>query len=144
MVPVTIRRTHDGIDGSLQFLPEKFSDEEQRSSSGRGGSAACDLPKQWEAMYVFDVLIYNEGRGLERMLYDTARWNLMLVQHDRAFKNSRGRPAHLKSAPVVVSQGWREALAELTDEVLAERFSDVLDKRRLKALGTRRDQLLAE
>ena len=144
MVPVTIRRTHDGTDGSLQFLPEKFSDEEQRSSSGRGGSAACDLPKQWAAMYVFDVLIYNEGRGLERMLYDPARWNLMLVQHDRAFKNSRGRPAHLKSAPVVVSQGWREALAELTDEVLAERFSDVLDKRRLKALGTRRDQLLAE
>jgi hypothetical protein len=144
MVPVTARRTHDGIDGSLQFLPEKVSNEKKRSSSGRGGSASCDLPRQWEAMYVFDVLIYNEGRGLERMLYDPARWRLILVEHERAFKNSRGRPAHLESAPVVVSQGWREALTGLTDEVLAEQFSDVLDRRRLKALGTRRDQLLAE
>jgi len=144
MVPVTALRSYDGTDGSLQFLPERTSDEKERSSSGRGGSASCALPQQWEAMYVFDVLIYNEGRNLERMLYDPARWSLMLVAHERAFKSSKGRPAHLKSAPIVVSQGWREALAGLTDEVLDEHFANVLDKRRLKALGTRRDQLLAE
>lgn len=144
MVPVTALREVNGVEGSLQFFPEKSSDETQRSSSGRGSSAPCALPRQWEAMYVFDVLIYNEGRSQHRMLYDPSRWNLILIEHERAFKGVKGRPPHLASASVNVSAGWREALTELTDTVLAEHFIDVLDKRRLKALGTRRDQLLAD
>ena len=144
MVPVTALREVDGTEGSLQFFPEKSKDEAERSSSGRGGSAPCALPSQWEAMYVFDALIYNEGRSLQHMRYLPSRWNLILIEHERAFKAARGRPPHLASAPVDVSDGWREALAELTDSVLAEQFSDVLDKRRLKFLALRRDQLLAE
>ena len=144
MVPVTTLRSVNDTEGSLQFLPEKFSDEAQRSKSGRGSSARCELPWQWGAMYVFDVLIYNEGRNPERMLYDPSRWSLILIEHERAFKNAKGRPSHLKNAPVNVTDGWREALAELNDAELAAQFSDVLDKRRLKALATRRDQLLTE
>jgi hypothetical protein len=94
-------------------------------------------------MYVFDVLIYNEGRSLERMLYDPS-WSLILVEHQRAFKNAKGRPKHLEKAPVDVTDGWRAALAELSDDTLEAEFSDILDKRRLRALGTRRDQLLTE
>ena len=139
MVPVTALRTVDKTDGSLQFLPEKYSDEAQRSESGRGSSARCSLSWQWEAMYVFDVLIYNEGRSLGRMLYDPSQWSLILIEHERAFKSNKGRPAHLKNAPVNVSDGWRVALAELSDEELAAQFSDVLDKRRLKARATRRE-----
>jgi len=144
MVPVTTMRSVNDTEGSLQFLPEKFSDEAQRSKSGRRTSARCELPWQWGAMYVFDVLIYNEGRSLERMLYDPSRWSLILIEHERAFKNAKGRPSHLKNAPVSVSDGWRAALAELNDAELAAQLSDVLDKRRLKALATRRDQLLTE
>jgi hypothetical protein len=144
MVPVTALRTIGKDEGSLQVLPDNTSDEAWRSDSGRGSSARCDLPRQWAAMYVFDVLIYNEGRSLQRMLYDPSQWSLMLIEHERAFKNAKGRPAHLKRAPVEVSNGWRAALAALSDEVLAAQFSDVLDKRRLKALANRRDQLLTE
>ena len=144
MVPVTALREVDGADGSLQFFPERSKDEAERSSSGRGGSAQCALPSQWEAMYVFDTLIYNEGRSLQRMRYLPSRWNLILIEHERAFKAARGRPPHLAAAPVKVSDGWREALAELTDGVLAEQLADVLDKRRLNFLALRRDQLLAE
>jgi hypothetical protein len=143
MVPVTVRRKVGKTEGSLQFFPEKTSDEEQRSSSGNGGSAQCELPLQWEAMYVFDTLIYNEGRSLQRMLYDPSGWRLILVEHDRAFKNAKGRPPHLARASVPVSDGWRDALAALDDALLAERFADVLDSRRLKALGRRRDELIA-
>ena len=144
MVPVTALREVDGTEGSLQFFPQKSEDEAERSSSGRGGSAPCALPLQWEAMYVFDTLIYNEGRSLQRMRYLPSRWNLILIEHEQAFKAARGRPPHLAAAPMEVSDGWREALAELTDSVLDEQLSDVLDKRRLKFLALRRDQLLAE
>ena len=143
MVPVTAVRKIGKDDGSLQFLPKNSSDEAKRSKSGRGSSARCDLPWQWGAMYVFDVLIYNEGRSLERMLYDPS-WSLILVEHQRAFKNAKGRPKHLEKAPVDVTDGWRAALAELSDDTLEAEFSDILDKRRLRALGTRRDQLLTE
>ena len=143
MVPVTVVRKVDSTDGSLQFLTDKYSDETQRSASGRGGGASCSLADQWSAMYVFDVLIYNEGRSAQRMLYDTGTWHLMLSEHELAFAARKGRPKHLAGVSLDISDGWQQALAELTDEVFAEKFSDVLDKRRLKALTVRRDELLA-
>lgn len=144
MVPVTAMRTVGRSEGSLQFLPDRISDEGKRSAAGDGAGATCDLLLQWEAMYVFDVLIYNEGRGFQSMVYEPSDWGLILVEHGRAFKSAKGRPAHLKSASVKVSAGWRAALTSLDDSVLAENFADVLDEKRLRSLGARRDQLLAE
>jgi hypothetical protein len=144
MVPVSVRRELDGREGSLQFLPPKTMDEGMRSESGQGLGASCPLRDQFMAMYVFDVLIYNDGRTLNRILYDTREWDLMLIEHDRAFAAKKGMPRHLQSAPVQVTEGWRTALAALSDEVLQAELADVLDKRRLQALGARRDELLAQ
>lgn len=141
MVPVAVVRNVKGVDGSLQFIPDRYSDEGQRSAAGRGGGAACSLSDQWDAMYVFDVLIYNEGRTLQRMLYDTSNWRLMLVEHEKSFANRKGRPKHLDSISLDISEGWQLALGEMTDEMLATNVGDVLDKRRLKALTARRDEL---
>ena len=142
MVPVTVMRTVNGEVGSLQFMPGNSTDEAERSSSGRGGSATCPITDQWDAMYVFDVLIYNERRTRRRMMYDKSTWQLILSEHDRAFAIKRGRPEQLKNSKLMISDGWKSALGDLTDEVLQETFSDVLDKRRLRSLATRRDQLL--
>ena len=144
MVPVTVLREVDGKDGSLQFFAVKTTNETVRRENGRGSSATCPLPDQWQAMYVFDTLIYNEGRSEQRMLYNMANWGLMLIEHERAFTAKKGRPPHLAKAPVVISDGWKDALESLTDEVLELTFADVLDKRRLQSLAARRDELLAE
>ncbi len=144
MVPVSVIRTVNGEDGSLQFVPNRASDEAQRSTSGRGSSAPCALPSQWDAMYVFDTLIHNEGRSLERMMYEPSDWSLILVEHERAFKATRSRPPHLKTVKLEITDGWREALAALGDEVLSENLSDVLDRRRLRSLRQRRDELLKQ
>ena len=143
MVPVTVIRELDGSSGSLQFLPGNSIDEAERSATGQGSGAWCSITDQWPSMYVFDVLLYNEGRSQQRMLYDKSSWRLILSEHDRTFSTRKGRPAHLKKAPISVSPGWVNALTELSDEVLQESFSDVLDKRRLRALQSRRDELLA-
>ena len=144
MVPVTVRRKVNGDDGSLQFLASRQIDESQRSASGRGGGASCELPDQWSAMYVFDVLIFNEGRTQGRMLYDLSSWRLMLMKHDRAFVARKGRPQHLQDVSLDVNEGWRAGLERLTDDVLRSNLDDVLDSRQIKALAKRRDQLLAE
>ena len=143
MVPVTVAREVEGKRGSLQFLPENVMDETARAAAGAGGSAWCSISEQWPSMYAFDILVFNEGRSQRRMLYDQSSWRLILSEHDRAFASKKGRPLHLKNAPIVINQGWKDALAALSDEVLEENLSDVLDKRRLKALQSRRDELLA-
>ena len=142
MVPVTVRRRVNGSEGSLQFIPENLTDESTRSSSGLGGSASCPINDQWAAMYVFDALVYNEGRTQQRMLYDRSTWELILSDHDNAFANKKGRPGHLENASLDVHAGWTKALGEISDDVIQENFSDILDKRRLKSLELRRDQLL--
>ena len=144
MVPVSVRREVDGRDGTLQFLPPKTVHEGTRAETGRGYGASCPLQDQFLALYVFDVLIFNEGRTLERMIYDTRDWSLILIEHERAFSPRKGRPRHLENAPVEVTDGWRAALAELSDATLQAELGDVLDKKRLRALATRRDELLAQ
>ena len=144
MVPVTVKRSLGRHEGSLQFLPPKLTNEQQRSEAGRGGSANCPLPQQWSAMYVFDVLIYNEGRTPERILYDVGDWQLILVGHERAFGNDNGRPKHLEALDLEVGDGWKTALAALTDDVIEREFAGLLDKRRRKALAERRENLLAD
>lgn len=144
MVPATVKRSLGRREGTLQFLPPKLVNEVQRSESGRGGSANCPLPEQWSAMYVFDSLIFNEGRALERMTYSTDNWQLILVGHERAFGTKTGRPLHLANVDLAIGSGWTSALSALTDEVIESEFAGVLDKRRRLALATRRDGLLAD
>jgi hypothetical protein len=144
MVPVTVMRDLGRQEGSLQFLPPNLMNEAERSEAGRGGSANCPLPQQWSAMYVFDVLIRNEGRTGERMTYRTDDWQLILVGHDRAFGRGKDRPRHLENVDLEIGDGWKTALNALTDDVIEREFDGKLDKRRRKALAERRDALLAD
>jgi hypothetical protein len=144
MVPVTVKRGLGRHEGSLQFLPPKLMNEQERSEDGRGGAANCPLPQQWSAMYVFDVLVANEGRTPERIVYDTGDWQLILLGHDRAFGTDKDRPRHLQGVELEVGDGWTKALNALTDDVIEREFDGVLDKRRRASLAARRDALLAE
>ncbi len=143
MVPVAALRELDGKQGSLHFLPAKTIDEQRRSSTGYGASAWCPLNDQWQAMYVFDALIYNEGRSLERMLYSTDSFQLILIEHQNAFSSRKGVPRHLEGAGITVTQGWRDALQSLSRDTLQRELGDVLDKGRLRALDSRREKLLS-
>jgi hypothetical protein len=69
---------------------------------------------------------------------------LILVGHDRAFGNGKGRPKHLETLELEVGDGWEAALRALTDDVIEQEFEGLLDNRRRKALAARRDALLAD
>jgi hypothetical protein len=144
MVPVTVPREVDGDAGTLQVLIADASNEASRRETGEGYGAFCPLPEQWQAMYVFDALIYNERREPQSMLYTPGEWRLMLTRHDHAFAAEDGRPEWLGKVDLRVDGAWKKALAALTDELLADRLGDVLDEDRLQALGERRDALLEE
>lgn len=144
MVPVTVAREVDGDAGSLQFVPPDTTTEEQRSASGRGAGAWCPLPEQWDAMYVFDALVYNPGRGWSKMLYSRDNWQLILVGNEETFDTARGRPAYLKDVPLNLGDAWIDALHSLDEDALVEYFDGILSKRRVSALLRRRDRLVED
>ncbi len=148
MVPVTVSREISGRRGSLQYFPGNLLDDEERHEQRKGTSSWCPLAEQWQAMYVFDSLIYNQGRERKNMLYSIDNWQLILIGHKQSFSNNRGLPAYVANrlsqvgGKLVIGGGWQRALSELTDDYLNEELGDVLDKRRIKSLARRRDDLL--
>ena len=142
MVPVTVAREVDGDKGSLQFVPENTRTEKNRETKSEGSQALCPILDQWQAMYIFDALIYNPGRQATDILYDLDSWQLMLTGHGNTFGTNRGRPRYLGDAPLILNETWILALTALDDDMLATHLGDVLDKRRLTALARRRDRLL--
>ena len=141
MVPVAVVRTVDGDDGSLQFLPKNWIDETKRQADGSGGGAWCPVQEQWNAMFVWDALTYNEGRAGPSILYSLDFWRLMLVGHRDAFSTRKGVPARLKNVPYEVGQAWKDAASELSEESLTIALGDVLDKKRIRALVARAEAL---
>jgi hypothetical protein len=148
MVPATVARELGGKQGSLQFIPGSMIDDVDRAARRRGGSAWCPLADQWQAMYVFDALTYNQGRSRRNMLYSVDNWQLILAEHKYTFSARRGFPRHVANMETQTGEklkiggGWKIALAELTDDYLDEELGDVLDKNRIKAIARRRDDLL--
>ena len=144
MIPVTVSRTIDGKKGAMQFKPASLVTEGERNAGRKGSSGWCPLPAQWNAMYVFDALIYNPGRPQQHMLYSPDYWQLILTGHSTSFDTNGSRPKYLKGVALDIGSGWQEKLRALNDQVLDETFGDVLNRRRLKALARRRDQLLKD
>lgn len=144
MVPVTVVREYDGKRGSLQFLPGDTMNEAQRQAEGIGGGAWCPLPVQWPNMTLFDTLAGNSARSADTLLYNLDAWQLILVGFDNAFTTSTAKPTYLRDGRIKVGPSWNAALKSLDNELLQATFEDVLDKRRIKALGKRRDLLLSE
>jgi hypothetical protein len=142
MVPATVVREIDGVKGSLQFSPADSIDEFERRKKDGGAAAWCPLPEQWDAMFVFDALIYNDERDGRSILYDPDTWQLLLTAHNRAFADRDGVPGKLRTVPLKVDPAWKNELAALSDEVLQQHLGDVLDQKRLRALGKRRDGLI--
>jgi hypothetical protein len=142
MVPVTVLRELNGESGSLQLLPGASRNENQRATGRLGGGAWCPLDDQWDAMYVFDVLIYNPGRSQRDIIYSPESWQLMLTGHQDAFATKKSRPPWSTAVELQMGSAWLKALQSLDDTTLASELGDVLDKRRLAALASRRDDLL--
>ena len=144
MVPVTVARELDGEPGALQFVPAGLMTEPQRRAAGVGGSAWCPLRDQFPAMYIFDALIFNEGRVPEQIAYAAESFELLLLGHERAFGTQRGRPAHLREVVLDLSPAWLEALRALDEDRLTEALGDILSRRQIRALARRIEGVLED
>jgi len=142
LVPVTVSREVDGDRGTLQFLPPRARDEAYRSTTGQGSGAWCPLQRQWNSLYIFDVLLNNNGRTPQSMVYNTSNWQVMSMGHDQAFGTRVTRPAYLQEQTLDLTTAWIDALNALTEDRLNEALADLLSARQIRALADRRDYLL--
>jgi hypothetical protein len=142
MIPVTVHREIGGQQGTLQFVPADTMTERERVADGVGRTTPCPLGKQVRAMQVFDVLIGNHERTPSSMLYSPENWLLVLIDHEKSFGIDSDQLATLNEIGVAIGDQWRTTMLKLDDEVLREQLGDVLNERRLEALGDRRDALI--
>lgn len=144
LVPVTVERDYDGRAGSLQFWIENSISDLERREQNIAIYPVCDLQEQYDLMRVLDVLIYNEDRNQSNLLFDRNNGMLRLIDHSRSFRTHRGRPALYESARLLLSPDLAARLRALDREVLHELTGDLLDRKQIKALLKRRDEILEE
>ena len=135
LVPPTVARELDGRSGILQLRPGEIASLAELQAAGNPVRASwCPVAPQYQLLYAFDLLIRNERRTPDSILYDTDSWMVMSTQHGTSFGTSSRPPAHLASTALEPLPGLLERLDALTMEQLEATLGEMLSKRELKAL----------
>jgi hypothetical protein len=142
LIPVTVRREINGKQGVVQYVAEGAVTEEERASKGLPGAFLCDLGRQYDLMYVLDILLYNEGRTPATIAYDPVTTRLILVNNSKTFSRKSGAPPHLKGRKLAMPEELAHRLSELSSDSLNQSLAELLSKREIAALLKRRDYVL--
>ena len=140
MVPATVARTHNGVQGSLQAWVDLGMSEAERLKKK---ISAPDLEVWNRQMYnvrVFDNLIYNTDRHANN-IWVTKDWTIVLIDHSRSFRPFRELRAENDLRRF--SRSLLAALEKLDRATLAAKMSQYLDRYQIDALLTRRDLIVA-
>ncbi len=143
LVPVTVPRTIGGRRGILQLWVENSINLRTMLERQLQPDGWCDSEPQYNLMNVFDVLIHNTDRTQENALF-TRDWMLVLIDHSRAFPTFLKKPRLLYQGALDVPPALAKRLAALDSESVHAALGPWLDRRQIKALLKRRDQLLDE
>lgn len=136
MVPPTVEREFQGNKGSGTQWVENTVDSKAASpdDSNRAG-----WEKQLVQMTMFDNLIGNQDRNTGNMLRDAA-WNLILIDHTRAFRPGADLPNRLSRIDVDL---W-DKVQGLTRTQLDARLGPWLDPNEIAAILERREKMKAD
>ncbi len=143
MVPVSVPRTIDGRKAALQFWVEDAINARQMIEAGRVPSGWCPVDPQYNLMNVFDLLVHNTDRTQENLLL-TRDWDVVLIDHSRAFTLRQQAPRLLYQRPVTLPAALAARLAALDRAALERALGPWLQRRQIDALLKRRDLLLSE
>lgn len=144
LVPVTVARTIGGATGSLSFWIDGLVNEMEREQEQLVATGWCSLGEQWQLMFLFDTLVYNEDRTKQNMVYGREDWMMYLIDHSRSFRTHRGRPQDIRKVELKLSPLLAGRLEALSYEDLNQAMSGLLEKAQIQALLRRRDEILED
>jgi len=137
MIPPSVARQLEGHDGAAQLWVENVFGLEPDASPGEPNRA------EWEGqlarMTMFDDLIGNRDRNRGNMLRDAA-WNLILLDHSRAFGKGTELPRRLTR----IDEGLWARIDGLTRDRLDAALRAWLAADEIRAILDRREKMRAE
>jgi hypothetical protein len=137
MVPPTVGRQLQGTTGAAQLWVENIMTVKAEESPGEPKRA--DWVNQIVRMRMFDNLIGNTDRNRDNTLRDAA-WNLILVDHTRAFGVGIDAPHKLSR----IDAGYWAKIEGLTRNQLDTALREWLDQNQIGAILDRREKMRIE
>lgn len=141
MVPVlVIRDVKRQESGVMEWLDH--ATHERDSTHKPSGTERANLAQQKATMRIFDVLIGNTDRNISNWLVDDADWRLYLIDHSRAFRNSKDVPESYLAKPSRLSHQLYDRLQALEEEPLTEALDGLISRGQVEAMLARRDKII--
>ncbi len=138
-IPPVVAREIKGKKGSLQAWVEEAMTEKSRKKNDVVPPSPRFWMLQYQIMYLFDNLLFNDDRNTGNILIDRD-WDLWLIDHTRAF-----RPvSELRNGSTIIlcERSVWEKLRNLEDTVIKERLGEYLDTFEMKTLLKRKQKLI--
>jgi hypothetical protein len=144
LVPVTVTREIGGREGSVQLWIENAI-EMQTAADNNVMIGDMDLLMQrLMLMYILDALIYNVDRNFTNVLVRPENDDLFLIDHSRAFRINKKLPSVKEERDIEVPESVARQLRTLEIERLESELGDLLTKRQIRAIDSRRKLLVRE
>jgi hypothetical protein len=137
MIPPSVERQLDGTKGAAQLWVENVM--AVKADELPGEAKRTHWENQIVRMSMFDNLIGNGDRNRDNMLRDAA-WNLILVDHTRAFGAGIDAPHKLSR----IDAAYWAKIEGLTRTQLDTALGAWLDDNQIKAILDRREKMRAE
>jgi len=144
LVPPAVAREVEGVKGALQLRYPGSISEAERMERGVGLGSWCPMDEQLGLMYTFDLLIANRGRSVQNIWFARQRSDLVLTDHGDAFGAERSLPGGFDPAKLQIPPPMAAALRKLDEPTLESALGAWIGKREIRALLSRRDQLLGD
>jgi hypothetical protein len=145
LVPVTVLRTIDGDEGSVQIWIEEITTMEQ-ALIAHGDSPMDNFDLLLERLmltYVLDALIYNIDRNHTNILVDFANDRFHPIDHSRAFRLYKKLPP-MQDTEIPVPDRIASRIKSLDLETLQAALGELLEPSQIKAVDKRRKTLIKE
>jgi hypothetical protein len=140
MVPVAISRTYRNTEGALIAWVDLGMSEADRLKKQVTPPNPADWSQKMANVQLFDNLIYNIDRHSNN-IYITKDWNVILIDHSRAFRTFNELRAETELRRF--SKSLLAALEKLDRATVQKKMSKYLDGPQIEALFARRDAILA-
>jgi hypothetical protein len=139
MIPVTVERSVQGKEGSVQMWVENSMTEKQRKEQSLEPPDTKDWNRQIAKIRIFDNLIYNIDRNLGNVLI-TSDWRIYMIDHSRSFKimDEMKSSKELK----LFSISFMNALRNLDELAITARCGKYLSPMEIRSVLQRRDLIL--
>jgi hypothetical protein len=140
MVPVAVSRTYRNTQGALIAWVDLGMSEGERLKKQVVPPNPADWSQKMSNVQLFDNLIYNIDRHSNN-IYITKDWNVILIDHSRAFRSFNELRAENELRRF--STSLLAALEKLDRATVQKKLSKYLDGGQIDALFARRDAILA-